>query len=318
MTIYEGVLGEGRLDKALSDALPDISRARVQALAAEGHLMVDGQAIDQLSSRKYENKSFSLKVPPPISDTAEPQNLPIDIAYEDDDLIVVDKAAGMVVHPSAGHHDGTLVNALLHHCGGRLSGIGGVARPGIVHRIDRDTSGLIVAAKSDKAHSGLAKLFAAHDIERRYFAVSHGIPAPPAGKIETLIGRSPHDRKKMAVLDDDGRNTSQTPGKGKHAITHYRMEKELKNAALLSCTLETGRTHQIRVHMTHIGHPLIGDPIYSNRQNAPKIGVNRSKFGRQALHAAFLGFIHPVSGKKMRFESNFPADMQELLIELQL
>ncbi|MEE9434128.1 MAG: RluA family pseudouridine synthase [Sphingorhabdus sp.] len=306
-TILTGIVGSGRLDRALSDALPEISRARIQALAEESMVEVDGEAVSQLSSRKYTGKPFTISIPPPRPDKAQPQNIAINIVHEDNDLLVVDKAAGMVVHPSAGHHDGTLVNALLHHCRGRLSGIGGVERPGIVHRIDRDTSGLLVVAKTDKAHEYLAKLFAAHDIERKYLGIVKGIPAPPAGKIATQIGRSPKDRKKMAVLPE---------GQGKHAATHYRVEKPLTGAALTVCRLETGRTHQIRVHLAHIGHALIGDPVYANRQKPVYIGPNRSKFDRQALHAGFLGFIHPVSGKKMRFESNLPADMQELLSEL--
>lgn len=305
MTSLEGTVGEGRLDRALAAALPNLSRARIQALAAEGHLEIGGATVSNLSSKKYAGKAFKLHIPPARADKAEPQDLPINIVYEDDALIIIDKAPGMVVHPSPGHYDGTLVNALLFHCSGRLSGIGGVARPGIVHRIDRDTSGLLVAAKTDHAHEGLAKLFAAHDIERKYLSITNGIPAPPAGRIETQIGRSPRDRKKMAVLDE---------GQGKHAITHYRMLEQLNGAALVECQLETGRTHQVRVHMAHIGHALIGDPVYSNRQKTVLIGVNRSKFARQALHAAVLGFIHPVTGKKMRFESNIPDDMQELLI----
>ncbi len=303
----EGILGGDRLDRALSDAIPDLSRARIRSLVEDGRLMIEGALVNQLSSKKYAGRSFELSLPPARPDKAKAQDIAIDIVYEDEDLLVVDKPAGMVVHPSAGHADGTLVNALLYHCRGRLSGIGGVERPGIVHRIDRGTSGLLVVAKTDQAHEGLAQLFAAHDIERQYWAIVKGVPAPPAGKIETQIGRSPHNRKAMAVLE---------PGSGKHAITHYRLEKALKGASLVKCRLETGRTHQVRVHMRHIGHPLIGDPVYANRQNAIKIGPNRSKFARQALHAAKLGFIHPVSGKKIRFESNFPADMQELLSEL--
>lgn len=309
MTILEGVLGSGRLDRALADALPEISRARIQALAAEGHLHIDGTPVDQLSSKRYAGRAFALHLPAARPDKAQPEDIPLEVVHEDAHLIIVDKPAGMVVHPSAGHADGTLVNALLHHCEGQLSGIGGVARPGIVHRIDRDTSGLIVAAKTDKAHEGLAALFAAHDIERKYIAVTRGVPAPPAGRIATQIGRSPSDRKKMAVLAE---------GKGKHAVTHYRVEQELQGAAIIECELETGRTHQIRVHMAHIGHSLIGDPVYANRQKRVLIGANRSEFTRQALHAAVLGFNHPVSGKKIRFSSNLPTDMQELLIELRI
>jgi 23S rRNA pseudouridine1911/1915/1917 synthase len=223
--------------------------------------------------------------------------------------VVVDKPAGLVVHPAAGHYDGTLVNALLHHCKGQLSGIGGVERPGIVHRIDKDTSGLLVVAKSDVAHEGLAKLFAAHDIERRYYAIVSGVPAPPAGTVRTQIGRSTINRKKMAVLPEN---------KGKHAVTHYRLCESFAKTSLIECTLETGRTHQVRVHMAHLGHPLIGDSVYSNRQNPYRIGQNQSKFDRQALHAASLGFIHPISGETLLFESSLPEDMQLLLSQLRL
>ena len=308
-TIITGILGDGRLDRALAEAVPDLSRARLQALISEGALLVTGNLTLDASSKKLTGKTFSLTLPPPRPDKAEPQDIPVPVIHEDDHLLVVDKPAGLVVHPSAGHADGTLVNALLHHCKGRLSGIGGVERPGIVHRIDKDTSGLLVVAKTDKAHEGLAKLFAAHDIERRYFAIVSGIPAPPAGSIRTQIGRSPHNRKKMAVLDE---------GKGKQAVTHFRTEEALKRAALMGCTLDTGRTHQIRVHLAHIGHALIGDPVYANRQKAYRIGPNQSIFARQALHAANLGFIHPITGEKCNFSSNLPGDMQELLRQLRV
>jgi RluA family pseudouridine synthase len=204
--------------------------------------------------------------------------------------------------------DVTLVKALLHHFHDKLSGISGVQRPGIVHRIDKDTSGLLVVAKSDAAHEGLAKLFAAHDIERKYIAIVNGIPAPPAGTVRTQIGRSTTNRKKMAVLPES---------KGRHAVTHYRMVEAFAKTAVVECTLETGRTHQVRVHMAHIGHPLIGDSVYSNRQNHYKIGPNQAKFDRQALHAASLGFIHPITGGTLRFESGIPEDMQLLLSQLQ-
>lgn len=308
-TILTGVIGEGRLDAALANALPQLSRARIQALIAEKALLIEGMPAQGASSKRHSGKSFVLTIPAPRPDKAEAQEIPLKIVFEDEHLLVVDKPAGLVVHPAAGHADGTLVNALLHHCQGKLSGIGGVERPGIVHRIDRDTSGLLVVAKSDAAHEGLAKLFAAHDIDRQYWAIVSGVPAPPAGTIRTQIGRSTTNRKKMAVLPD---------GKGKHAVTHYRTEKQFKGAALVACTLETGRTHQVRVHMTHIGHPLIGDSTYSNRQKHHKIGPNQSKFERQALHAALLGFIHPVTGEKLRFQSEMPADMQLLLSELEL
>jgi len=309
ISILTGTVGEGRLDSAIAAALPDLSRARVQALLVENALSIDGEPVKDGSTKKFAGRSFSLSIPAPRPDKAEAQDMALVVVYEDDHLLIVDKPAGLVVHPAAGHPDGTLVNALLHHCRGKLSGIGGVERPGIVHRIDRDTSGLLVVAKSDKAHEGLAKLFAAHDIERRYLAIVSGIPAPPDGTVRTQIGRSPTNRKKMAVLPDN---------KGKHAVTHFKTEERFKSTALVSCTLETGRTHQVRVHMAHIGHPLIGDSVYSNRQNPYRIGLNQSKFERQALHAAVLGFIHPINGETMRFESRLPEDMQLLLSELRV
>jgi 23S rRNA pseudouridine1911/1915/1917 synthase len=306
-TIVSGTLGEGRLDLALSKAVPLLSRARLQALIAGGGLVITGTVQTDASAKKYAGQGFMLTIPPTRPDKAQAQDISLNVVFEDDHLLIVDKAAGLVVHPSAGHYDGTLVNALLHHCAGRLSGIGGVERPGIVHRIDKDTSGLLVVAKTDAAHEGLATLFASHDIIRQYWAVVSGTPAPPAGTIRTQIGRSSTDRKKMAVLRDD---------RGKHAITHYHMERSYGAASLVSCTLGTGRTHQVRVHMAHIGHPLIGDPIYSNRQKTYYIGPNRSVFARQALHAAKLGFIHPITGEKMMFDSDLPDDIQELLSEL--
>jgi 23S rRNA pseudouridine1911/1915/1917 synthase len=297
-TILSGIIGEGRLDSALAQALPQLSRARIQALIAEDALQIGGKAATDASSKKHAGQMFELSVPAPRPDKAEAQNISLNILFEDDHLVIVDKPAGLVVHPAAGHADGTLVNALLHHCRGQLSGIGGVQRPGIVHRIDKDTSGILVVAKSDVAHEGLAKLFATHDIERRYFAIVSGVPAPPAGTVRTQIGRSTTNRKKMAVLPDN---------KGKHAVTHYRLVENFAKASLVECTLETGRTHQVRVHMAHIGHPLIGDSVYSNRQNPYRIGP---------LHAASLGFIHPLSGETLRFESSLPEDMQLLLSQL--
>jgi 23S rRNA pseudouridine1911/1915/1917 synthase len=308
-TIVTGILGEGRLDRALAEALPTLSRARLQALMAESALQIGGKIIDDGSARKFAGQSFTLTLPPARPDKAQPQNLDLIIPYEDEHLLIVDKPAGLVVHPAAGHPDGTLVNALLYHCKGRLSGIGGVERPGIVHRIDRDTSGLLVVAKTDAAHEGLAKLFASHDIDREYLAVVSGIPAPPAGTVRTQIGRSNTNRKKMAVLPEN---------RGKHAVTHFKTIEAFKSTALVGCTLETGRTHQVRVHMTHIGHPLIGDATYSNRQKSYRIGPNQSIFARQALHAARLGFIHPVTGEKLQFASNLPEDIQELLSELRV
>ncbi len=234
-TTYSGIVGEGRLDSALASALPDLSRARIQALIAEDALLIDGQIIVDGSSKKFGGQRFELNVPAPRADKAEAQDIKLHIVYEDAQLIGVDKPAGLVVHPAAGHADGTLVNALLHHCRGKLSGIGGVQRPGIVHRIDKDTSGLLVVAKSDVAHEGLAKLFAAHDIERKYFAIVSGSPAPPAGTVRTQIGRSTTNRKKMAVLPEN---------KGKHYICydHNPFKRPPKDLDYISDT-NTGKCY---------------------------------------------------------------------------
>jgi len=291
-----------RLDRALADVVPNLSRARIQALLSEGAIAIDGATVSSASTAVRADMQYEILLPAPTDSEAKPQDIPLNIVFEDEHLIIVDKPAGMVVHPAAGHPDGTLVNALLHHCRGQLSGIGGVSRPGIVHRIDKDTSGLMVAAKSDEAHRGLTSLFAKHDIERRYLAIVHGLPQPTEGRIEGNIGRSPNDRKKMAVVG---------PPNGKTAVTHYALIQPLKKAALVECRLETGRTHQVRVHMTHIGHPLIGDPVYRKRKNQLSL-QKEICFCRQALHAAILGFNHPVTGEKLRFESKLPDDMQDL------
>ena len=296
-----------RLDRALAEALPDLSRERLKTLIKGGRVSDASGAVLWDPSAKAAPATLAVRLPAPAPAHNIAQDMGLVIAFEDEHLIVVDKPAGMVVHPAAGNLDGTMVNALLHHCAGQLSGVGGVARPGIVHRIDKDTSGLIVAAKHDKAHEGLAKQFAAHSIDRRYLALATGRPIPPNGTVNAALGRSSTNRKKMAVVAE---------GRGKHAITHYRTIEPLKNATLVECRLETGRTHQVRVHMAHIGHPLIGDPLYGRKRKLKQMGPNESEFARQALHAATLGFIHPISGEKMRFESPIPADMQELLSEL--
>ena len=306
--IIHGVLeGGGRLDKALSQA-SGLSRERVKALLAEGHVTLDGQAVTQPAAKAEAGARFSIDLPPAAEPTAQPQDIPLAIVYEDEHLIVLDKPAGLVVHPAAGNPDGTLVNALLHHCRGQLSGIGGVARPGIVHRIDKDTSGLLVVAKSDAAHEGLARQFADHSIERAYLAVVSGHPAPLSGTIEGRIGRSDANRKKMAVLPPDSK-------RGKHAATHYKTLKLLDNCALIECRLETGRTHQARVHMASIGHPLLGDPLYGRSNARLRPILNKLGFKCQALHAAILGFAHPVSGIPMRFESEISPDLRELIDE---
>ncbi len=301
------VQSPGRVDKALADAT-DLSRERVKALIAEGKVRLDGEVASSPKAKAEAGSSFAIHIPPPSDPQASPQDIPITVVHEDDHLIVVDKPAGMVVHPAAGNPDGTLVNALLHHCRGQLSGIGGVARPGIVHRIDKDTSGLLVVAKSDVAHEGLAKQFADHSLERAYLAVCGGHPMPPSGTVNARLGRSDRDRKKMAVLPDDS-------SRGKHAVTHYATVERLDHCTLIECRLETGRTHQVRVHLASIGHALIGDPVYG-RTPAPLRPILKAlDFSRQALHAARLGFIHPVTQNRLSFSSAIPGDMRELIDE---
>jgi len=267
-----------------------------------------GAATSQASLRPAAGARFEITLPAAVPARAEAQDIPLEIVFEDAFLVVVDKPAGLVVHPAAGNLDGTLVNALLHHCRGRLSGIGGVARPGIVHRIDKDTSGLLVVAKTDQAHEGLAAQFADHSIERVYLAVVCGHPVPPSGTVRGAIGRSQTNRKHMALVAE---------GRGKHAVTHYKTLELLGGAALIECRLETGRTHQVRVHLASAGHPLLGDPAYG-RSSPPRLRALLCELGfaRQALHAATLGFVHPVNGAALRFASALPADMTALLNEL--
>lgn len=306
--IIEGVVAEagGRLDKALADA-SGLSRERVKALLGEGRISLGGKPASQASLKVAGGTPFAITVPQAAPAEAVAQDIPLVVVFEDEHLIVVDKPAGLVVHPAAGNPDGTLVNALLHHCRGQLSGIGGVARPGIVHRIDKDTSGLLVVAKTDKAHEGLAVQFADHSIERAYLAITTGRPMPSAGTIRGSIGRSSHDRKKMALVEE---------GRGKHAVTHYRTVEVLKNAALVECRLETGRTHQVRVHLASIGHSLLGDPAYGRPSSAIRPILQRLSFRRQALHAAELGFVHPVTTEIVRFHSPLPEDLRALIDEL--
>lgn len=306
--IIEGTIGEagGRLDKALAEA-SGLSRERIKALMGEGRVTLSGKPAAQASLKVEPGTPFAIAVPEAIPAEAVAQDIPLNVVFEDEYLIVVDKPAGLVVHPAAGNLDGTLVNALLHHCRGQLSGIGGVARPGIVHRIDKDTSGLLVVAKTDRAHEGLAAQFADHSIERAYRAVVAGKPIPISGTVTGSIARSNTNRKKMALVEE---------GRGKHAVTHYRTIETLKSATLVECRLETGRTHQVRVHMSSIGHSLLGDPVYGRTPSAIRPVVQRLGFHRQALHAAELGFVHPVTGETVRFSSPLPDDMRALIDEL--
>ena len=296
-----------RLDRALAAAIPTLSRERLKTLIRTGAVEAQGSALRDPATRVKGDEGLRVTVPEPRPAHNEPQAIPLTIAFEDEHLLVVDKAAGLVVHPAAGNFDGTLVNALLHHCGGSLSGIGGVARPGIVHRIDKDTSGLLVVAKTDVAHEGLAKQFAAHSVDRRYLAIVSGMPAIAQGSVDAPLARSAANRKKIAVVEGS---------RGKRAVTHWRRVRPLKDAALVECRLETGRTHQVRVHMASIGHPLLGDPVYGRSGKTHAKLLKELGFDRQALHAAELGFTHPVTGRRLSFSSAMPPDMQELLAAL--
>ena len=296
-----------RLDRALAAQVPSLSRERLKVLTKAGALTRDGKAVRDPATKVKGDERYTLAIPAPEPAHNEPQEIPLPIVFEDEHLLVVDKPAGLVVHPAAGNRDGTLVNALLHHCGGSLSGIGGVARPGIVHRIDKDTSGLLVIAKHDKAHEGLAKQFAAHSIDRRYLAIVSGIPRQAEGTVDAPLARSPQNRKKIAIVKED---------RGKRAVTHWKRLKLLDDAALVECRLETGRTHQVRVHMASIGHPLVGDPVYGRGKTGHRKLLNQLDFKRQALHAAHLGFVHPVTKGRLSFDSALPSDMQELFNRL--
>ncbi|MEG3177562.1 RluA family pseudouridine synthase [Sphingomonas sp. RB3P16] len=295
-----------RLDRALADALPEVSRERLKALIAGGAVTDPrGKCVSDPSSKAIPGGVYRVDVPAPTPSTNAAQDIALNVVFEDEHLIVIDKQAGLVVHPAAGNADGTLVNALLHHCAGNLSGIGGVARPGIVHRIDKDTSGLMVAAKTDRAHEGLARQFHDHTIDRRYKAIVSGRPTPTAGSVDAPLARSPSNRKKIAIV----------PG-GKRAVTHYTTLERLNGGALVECRLETGRTHQVRVHMASLGHPLLGDPVYGRTKQGHKAVLETLGFRRQALHAARLGFIHPMNSNALAFDSEMPADMQELFSAL--
>jgi 23S rRNA pseudouridine1911/1915/1917 synthase len=313
--VADGQAGE-RLDRFLAQALPDLSRSRLQQLIAKGGITREGQTIGDANTRVKPGETYEIAVPTPAPASPLGQDIPLAIVYEDSDLIVIDKPAGLVVHPAAGNPDGTLVNALIAHCGPSLAGIGGEARPGIVHRLDKDTSGLLVAAKNDRAMRSLAKQFAAHATERAYNAIVWGGLRQGDGLVEGDIGRNPFDRKRMAVLR----------GRGKPARTRYRTIERFGDptrafASLLECRLETGRTHQIRVHLTHIGHPLIGDPTYGRAHKPPRPKTEiearafaaAADFPRQALHAWLLGFQHPTTHKVMKFEAPWPADFAALV-----
>jgi 23S rRNA pseudouridine1911/1915/1917 synthase len=292
-----------RLDRALAAAVPTLSRERLKTLIRTGAVQTGGRPIRDPATKVRGEEAIQVAVPEPAPAHNEAQDIPLNVVFEDEHLLVVDKPAGLVVHPAAGNLDGTLVNALLHHCGGSLSGIGGVARPGIVHRIDKDTSGLLVVAKTDVAHEGLAKQFAAHSIDRRYLAIVTGIPKISEGKVDAALARSTANRKKIAIVEGN---------RGKRAVTHWKRLKPLRDAALVECRLETGRTHQVRVHMASIGHPLLGDPVYGRSGKTHGKLLKALGFQRQALHAAELGFTHPVTKNRLSFSSRMPPDMQEL------
>jgi 23S rRNA pseudouridine1911/1915/1917 synthase len=311
-----------RLDRFLAAECSDLSRSRLISLIKQGHVSIKGHKILQPDYRVKPDEVFTIEIPEAAPAEPEPEAIPLDILYEDDALVVIDKPAGLVVHPAAGNWSGTLVNALIAHCGDSLSGIGGIRRPGIVHRLDKDTTGVMVVAKTDAAHQGLSAQFADHGREgpltREYRALVWGKPRPLKGTIETHIGRHPTHRLKMAVARNDG----------KHAVTTYQVVRSFpeggKNkaeavASLLECHLKTGRTHQIRVHLSHIGHPIIGDDLYGSGFRSKTRTLQEDarsaimRLTRQALHAAVLGFVHPISQTFMRFESDLPHDMREVV-----
>ncbi len=303
-----------RLDKFLAAQAPELSRTRIQSLVSEGQVSLNGAVWGSASHKLKADDHITINVPEARDDTPVAEDIPLDIVYEDDALIVINKPVGLVVHAGAGHADGTLVNALLHHCGDTLSGIGGVKRPGIVHRLDKDTSGLMLVAKTDKAHKKLSAQLSDRTLHRRYKALVWGAPVPRKGLVDAPIGRHPSNRQKMGVVHRNGRE----------ARTQYLLAEEYGPVSMVECTLETGRTHQVRVHMAHAGHPLLGDPLYGLARNGQ---VSRLKkgglpeelipqvldFPRQALHAAEIAFIHPLTDEEMWFESDLPEDMQALI-----
>jgi len=306
-----------RLDKLLSEEAEGLSRARLKALMEQGSVFkdtLDGEVVTDGKKKARAGDVFIICVPPAVAAEPEPQDIPLDVVYEDDDVVVIDKPPGLVVHPAAGNADGTLVNALLAHCKGSLSGIGGVARPGIVHRLDKGTGGLMVAAKNDAAHTRLSEQFADHSLDRAYYALVWGVPKPLAGEIEGNIGRSPQNRKKMAVVERGG----------KHALTRYKVIKAFGAvASLVECRLATGRTHQIRVHLTSIGHPLIGDPLYGgggrSKRSLLSPGAREcvDALDHQALYAFELGFVHPRTGGRVCYKRKIPKFINEIAVELE-
>lgn len=285
-----------RVDKVLTQVLTDLSRTQIQQLMQGGHVSIDDKVL-KASYKVEEGDEIHVHIPEPESSDVLPENIPLDIVYEDEDVIVVNKPTGMIVHPSAGIYSGTLVNALLYHCHD-LSGINGVMRPGIVHRIDKETSGLLMVAKNDKAHQSLSEQLQQHTVTRRYFALVHGLIPHEFGRIEAPIGRDPHDRQKMTCTDKNA----------KDAITNFKVIERFADMSLVECRLETGRTHQIRVHMQYIGYPVYGDPQYGLRRDDTTHG--------QYLHAKILGFIHPRTGEEMYFESDLPDYFEEKITEL--
>lgn len=327
-----GDAGE-RLDRWLS-GWTELSRARIKALVEDGEVRANGDIVGKVTAKVREGVEYAVHVPPPVDDTPKAEDIPLSILFEDEHLVVLDKPSSLVVHPAPGSPTGTLVNALLHHCAGSLSGIGGVMRPGIVHRLDKDTSGVMVVAKSDRAHRGLAKQFADHSMERAYQCLVRGRPNPREGTVVSRLARSPHDRKKMAVVKGTLNNTDASDH-GRHAITHYRTLRGFgqkrrasvgtPRVAEMECRLETGRTHQIRVHMAHIGAPLLGDPLYGNYKQflsdtseaEERVRDAVANFRRQALHARLLGFVHPVTKEALRFETEPPEDYAALVEALE-
>ena len=319
LTFPVGAEASARLDRFLSQAAEGFSRTRLKALIEEGCVRVDGEIAMDPARKLAPGALVTLDAPPAQEATVAGEDIPLDVVYEDEHLIVVNKPAGLVTHPAPGHPGGTLVNALIRHCGDSLSGIGGVKRPGIVHRLDKDTSGLIVAAKTDAAHQGLADLFADHgrsgSLVREYAALVWNGFRQSSGVIDAPIGRHPHSRERMTVVDE---------ARGRHAVTHWRVEEALGPAALLRCRLETGRTHQIRVHLAHIGHPLLGDSVYGSgfKTKANRLGeaarAALDALNRQALHAQTLGFEHPVTGEPLFFERPPPEDFMNLVRALRV